>query len=260
VVSSTGGNWGLYVADSHVVVSDTLFSDAGWFDALHATGANTTLTITNATFQNNRANALYADGGTLVVSNTTFQDNGGYGLYAMNAVNVWLSGSSFSGHGSYPLRVAPFNLDRALASNTFTDNTPNLLLTGGGALGASLDFPGSTGLVGIELDGDLAVPAAMSLTLAPGQTIKGGWGTELRVEGYLSAMGTVEQPILFTSALDSGSPQWSGLVFDGGSGDLEHVTVRYGGHTGTNGASGNITAYNVPPGTLRIASMTFAQS
>jgi hypothetical protein len=36
-------------------------------------------------------------------------------------------------------------------------------------------------------------------------------------------------PVTFTSDLDSAPGQWAGLFFEMGSGDLRHVTVRYGG-------------------------------
>lgn len=47
--------------------------------------------------------------------------------------------------------------------------------------------------------------------------------------GGLQAVGTPAQPITFTSAQNSGPGEWSGLVFDGGTGRLRYVTVRYSG-------------------------------
>ncbi len=92
------------------------------------------------------------------------------------------------------------------------------------------------------------------LTLAPGVTVELGEGVRLRVEesGGLTAIGTEEEPITFTSTKDTPSPgDWEELVFLAGSNDadnhLEHVVVEYGGSDGygliyiENGASVQIT-------------------
>jgi parallel beta-helix repeat protein len=173
-------------------------------------------------------------------------------------VAAWVSDTAFIGNGNYPLRTRADNLHRALSGNTFSGNTPNRLLTFG-TLPASLTFGIANGLAGYELEDDLTVPAGLTLTVEPDTTIWGRSSSELRVEGYLSAVGTAAQPIVFTSAQDTAGYQWSGLVFDGGSGNLEHATVRYGGNPNSVSEpyynwGANITARNVPAGTLRIAS------
>ncbi len=82
------------------------------------------------------------------------------------------------------------------------------------------------------LSGDVTVPPGVTLTIESGVTVMGDSGfsgAELRVEGTLQALGTVTRPITFTSIADTGPYQWSGLAFDGGTGDLRYVTVRYAG-------------------------------
>jgi hypothetical protein len=185
------------------VVSDTLFSGNGDY-ALYATGANT-VTVTGSTFQNNTGNGLYTTDGTIIA----------------------VSNSTFSSNGNYPLRTAVFNLPWVLSGNTFTGNSPNCVLLGAGPLSTDLTFPGATGLAGLEMEGSLTVPAGTTLTVQPGTTVVGRYGVELNVQGRLSAVGTATQPITFTSWADSGPGEWSGLVFDGGAGDLRHAVVRY---------------------------------
>ncbi len=66
-------------------------------------------------------------------------------------------------------------------------------------------------------------------------------------------MGTVTQPITFTSATNTGSREWPGILFDGGTGHLRHVTVRYGG--GWDGyAYSNVTVRNVLTDEVRVES------
>jgi hypothetical protein len=55
------------------------------------------------------------------------------------------------------------------------------------------------------------VEPGVTLTIEPGVTIMGSSDTALAVSGYLSAVGTAVDRIIFTSALDSGPGQWWGV-------------------------------------------------
>jgi hypothetical protein len=96
-----------------------------------------------------------------------------------------------------------------------------------------------------QLGGEpLTVPAGKTLTIAPGAVLKGAkfgesCGCAISVEGALDAVGTVSEPVTFTSVNDnsvggttgSGSPapgDWEGVGSSGGgSVDLEHAKVSY---------------------------------
>jgi uncharacterized repeat protein (TIGR01451 family) len=101
------------------------------------------------------------------------------------------------------------------------------------------------------LTGNVVITAGVALTVEPGVVVMGGDGTYLEVLGHLQALGTMTQPITFTSSADSGRGQWVGLVFDGGTGHLRHATVRYGGDAG-GVRYANITVRNVLAGGVRI--------
>ncbi|MCD6343982.1 MAG: right-handed parallel beta-helix repeat-containing protein [Anaerolineae bacterium] len=106
------------------------------------------------------------------------------------------------------------------------------------------------------LTGDVTVNPGVTLTIAPGVIVQGADNVELTVQGNLQALGTLGQPITFTSVADSGGGQWSGLVFDGsaalttggGTGHLRHATVRYGGGTNSAGTYSNIAVQNALSG------------
>lgn len=113
------------------------------------------------------------------------------------------------------------------------------------------------------LNGDVTVPAGMSLTIEAGVIVQGADNVELLVEGYLEALGTSAQPILFTSAVDSGPGQWSGLAFDGGGGHLRYATVRYAGDRNSVTDAGigawarsNIAMRDVQAGEVRLENVT----
>ena len=93
---------------------------------------------------------------------------------------------------------------------------------------------------------DVIVPAARTLTIEPGVIVKGKVDTELRIEGTLNAEGSATTPITFTSSIDSDGEQWSGLVFNGGTGVLSQTTIRYSGNGNSVSQRSNISIINSP--------------
>ena len=129
------------------------------------------------------------------------------------------------------------------------------MLVYGASVAADMAFSAQTGLAGYELEDDVTVPAGVTLTVEPGVGVMGQAYTELKVQGRLAAVGTAARPITFTSAADTGWGEWSGLVFDGGTGDLRHVTVRYGGDgNSVTSQNVNIAVKGVLTGQVRIES------
>ena len=123
-----------------------------------------------------------------------------------------------------------------LSGNHLVDNTRNVVALGPHAMmhhDATLARQAEMDayvLQGSSSEPDFTVPAGVALTVEPGVTVKAhAWNTSLWVQGNLQALGTASEPITFTSEEDSAPNQWGGIYFDGGSGDLQHVLVRYGG-------------------------------
>ena len=102
------------------------------------------------------------------------------------------------------------------------------------------------------ITGNVVVLPGVTLTIQEGVTVQTRGGAELQVQGHLSAIGIANQRILFTSEVDTGPGQWNGLYFKGGTGNLEHVVVRYAGPNNSDTYRGNIVARNVLTGELRI--------
>lgn len=74
----------------------------------------------------------------------------------------------------------------------------------------------------------VTVAVSVTLTIEPGVVVMGQTDTSLVVNGHLEAIGTVTEPITFTSAADTGPGEWHGIAF-GGTGYLNHAIVRYAG-------------------------------
>jgi peptide methionine sulfoxide reductase MsrB len=96
------------------------------------------------------------------------------------------------------------------------------------------------------LKDNITVSDGVTLTIDPGVVVQGDDGKRFEIQGRLDAQGTEGSPIEFTSSADSGPNSWAGLVFNGGTGTLDFVTVRYAGDgNGIGGIGGsNITMIN----------------
>ena len=190
-------------------------------------------------------------------------DSADYGLYVNNSrvtVENTVLANNGTGTNGYAIYVTGVDSSLTLSGNTFTANARNrVLLTANAMTAANLTFTDEDGLEGYELSGDLIVPTGITLTVEPGVMMMGRTDVEINVQGHLTAIGTPTEPITFTSATNTGSNQWSGLVFDGGTGELEYTLVRYGGRPNSinaacdsGGMGFNIAARNLLTGELHI--------
>ncbi|MFZ2097379.1 MAG: hypothetical protein WAV05_12150, partial [Anaerolineales bacterium] len=80
--------------------------------------------------------------------------------------------------------------------------------------------------------GTVTINPGVTLTIEAGVTVKSDWWDSLWVKGHLDATGTLAQQIKFTSMDESAPTYWQGLAIDGGTADLQYVTISYGGHQG----------------------------
>jgi RHS repeat-associated protein len=254
VLSETNGSdnyyanktdYGIYVENSRLTLNDSLIAgngdQRGEDAAILVVGASAVLTMTNTTIAQNTTYGLRVQGGsTASVRDSTFAQNM-FGIDASAATSLSVTGTSFQGHSRWPFFVNANMLDRLRATdNRFEGNLRNWIVTTG-TLAADTSLPPQR----YEFTSLLTVPAGVRLTLAPGTTILVD-GSYLEIAGHLQAVGTASEPITFTSVLDSGPSQWLGLIFNGGTGDLEYATVRYGG-------TSNIRLRNVLNGEVRIS-------
>ena len=118
----------------------------------------------------------------------------------------------------------------------------------------------------------IVVPAGATLTIAPGQVIKGRafYSDDLLVQGTLLAQGTQANPIIFTSErddtvggdtnnnADANAPyrgSWGRIDFAAtGSGNImDYVEVRYGG-SGSTGQARSASSTRSAPMRTRVPS------
>ncbi|MBN1889247.1 MAG: carboxypeptidase regulatory-like domain-containing protein [Thermoflexales bacterium] len=210
--SQANTDYGLYVEDSRVVISDTLFAGNG-------SGATDT--------------ALYAAGPdtSIVVANSAFRDNAGrpMSVQAGDLPGV-LRGNTFSGNGVNRLQLRG------------DGDKPAIL--------ADITLPNDNGLDGYELYDTVWVEQGVTLTVLPGTGLyPSDYFDGLSVHGHLRALGTPTQPI--TYAMIVGGPGKGILVEGAGShAELQHVIIDSaytsdGGVTLKSGATAHLKAVQV---------------
>ena len=118
------------------------------------------------------------------------------------------------------------------------------------------------------VDTPVIVPSGLTLTINPGAILKfaSGAGITVNAGGRLLALGTVAQPIVFTSKKDDtaggdsnddgdttrpGAGDWVGINLASAEGNLSHCHIRYGGATGSGSFASGVLIVN--GGTLSLS-------
>jgi len=203
--------------------------------------------------------AVFLNTAELTLTNSILRHSSNHGLRIAGSNPVLTTNSFLSNTG------AAISMDLAsdpdIDGVTLASNGANALILDAGAITTSRAWNDPD--IPYRLTGDVTVNAGVTLTIAPGQVVKGRTftGDDLIINGTLLADGTAAAPIIFTSDRDDtaggdtnndgngnlpNNGNWNGIIFNAGSTGnvLDHAEVRYGGNailvTGA-GASATIT-------------------
>ena len=211
--------------------------------SLYNSGAN--LAVSNSTFSESSSYGIYCTtSSSPTLSNTSFTDNGSSGVYCDSNSLPPLAGCSFTGNGDYPIVMYADGIEGITGTTTISGNSPDAIHVPGG----NVDGHGDDSAAWIDhgvpyvLSGSSTVSNAKTLTLDPGIEIRFGTNRQLNIYGALTAEGTADAHITFTS--DAPAPaagDWRYLYFSGVDApcSLKYCDISYGG-----ALNGNIYLYN----------------
>jgi hypothetical protein len=135
-----------------------------------------------------------------------------------------------------------------LENVTFTQNiTDRVQIISGAPITTDVTLSPQPGLEGYEIDKDGLIVAVGTLTLEPGTTLMNPSGSGIILQGgHLTAVGTPEKPITFTSATDSAADRWGGIFFWDGSAQFAYSSIRFAGEDVEQQAVSALHVYEVP--------------
>lgn len=239
----------------------------------------TTLTVTGSTVRNNSGGGITLKASSPAsITGSVLSGNGGAGLRANAASSPAVTGNTFAANAGAGLWVltGSSSWTGTVTGNHFesNDSVMSLYFEGGG-LAAGADISGNTwsdnnyngiytyGTIGLNtrlqggnvyvVNSTFGISSAAALTLDPGAIVKiGPQNPGFDVYGALSAVGTAENPVVFTAIPDDSAGDdtnndgsatvpvpdyWDRIaIYAGGSATIEQAEVRYGGWSAGLGA------------------------
>ncbi|HOW35736.1 MAG TPA: FlgD immunoglobulin-like domain containing protein, partial [Candidatus Omnitrophota bacterium] len=205
-------------------------------------------TITNSTIKNSSSDGIYGSGSP-VINTSDISSNGGAGMYIVSG-SPTLTNNSLNNNATYPISTDPNSCSNFGTNTAFDNGTTNKIEIRGGRVGNNSTTWPNTGLSYL-VTGDIYIyyysgyqDGNVTLTIAPGVRITfnqsaglyvgGGGVNNSEKRGALNAQGTVAEPIIFTSSLQTSAPgSWKGIYFQDRTDDaltqLNYCTIEYAG-------------------------------
>ena len=251
-IYKTGDNGTLHVSDSRLSDSSSRLirlqntHAANTFDKLTLSASSTCFEADNAVFDLNDSNlsgcstSIYAvNGNDGNITNNTISDST-YGFYANNTLfDGNISANSFE-NNTIPVWLIGNAMGTDLGSNSYTP-AAKVQISSPLDINATLR---STDIVYV-VSGEVTINPGKKLTIAPDVIVKFN-GTGMSVKGTLEVNATEGHEVYLTSYKDDSvggdsnedntttlpaHGNWTTIaISDGGSADIQHTVIRYGGY------------------------------
>jgi YD repeat-containing protein len=180
---------------------------------IQVSGGTVTL-ATGTSFVENTVAGLAATGGTVSLSGVSFTGNT-TGLTAADGTALTVGNCTFLLNTVVAAKVGLAIDLTKFSHNTFSGNAIDgvaVAANGNNVIARATTWPGPGDVGTIDLAGFVQLAPTATLTVDPGAIVLGEQGGELAVQGTLTALGTISQPITFTSAYFPPLPgDWAGI-------------------------------------------------
>ncbi|PTB93595.1 hypothetical protein C9994_12885 [Marivirga lumbricoides] len=229
-----------HVEVSYAGSEDMFFDNSAWRRANIGIQDNGKLTITNSIISNGKSGGVYCGNGSLnTFQNNEFADNTNYAIsIEFNDAGAIDGNTTFSGNGDNGVTI--------YGSTTSSDFTMKNL-----SGSAYYLFIGSS-----IIDSDVVIEEGAELRFK--EDVK----LTVNSNGTISAIGTEDNKIIFTSANQAGGIHWTGLLVKSNSevNELQYVEVSYGGSSDIEFLSSNWRRSNiaVSSGKLKMSNCTIS--
>jgi parallel beta-helix repeat protein len=204
---------------------------------------NSSPTLDHVTVSNSSAEGIRVTGSTAAptIANCTLSSNAGYGINVTNGggpTSATVSGTTFTNNGNYAIGAEANALLLDLSNLTATGNgsgAKDSIGYRGGVISTAERWPNSALPREVTSTVQVSNPGMSgSLIIDPGVTVKFGPDKALNVMGTLTANGTADAPITFTSSSSSPVPgSWNSIHYFAGSSasQMSYATVVYSGNS-----------------------------
>ena len=202
---------------------------------------NASPAIDNCVIANNRNDGIYAAGNSYVrVENNDFSNNKGACINTHPDRNFNISGNTGTGNGINGIRIQGGYIESKQV--TWKAQSLPLIVTDDVTVHYQ-KFNRDTATLTIEPGTEIRFDPGTHLQIGRGYT---WYGRKYSYYGALSAVGTPDAPIVFTSNADTPAPgDWGGIRFkdqtDDNASRIEHALIEYGD------MEGNISLYKAAP-------------
>ena len=217
--------------------------------------ASASPTITNCTIRYSSGTGTHLESSSPTIEGNLISDNGQDGINGDGGSSPTVKSNTISNNGGIAVYVRPNHVNRIIG-NSGAGNGENVIKVRGGEITDSgawvkQDFPYVvTGDITVRHSSatDYNTQTTALLTIEPGVVVRFEPGTGLYIGlnntsssiydyyGALSAQGTADLPVVFTSNSPTPAPgDWKGIYFSNFTHDsssvIEHVIVEYGGNS-----------------------------
>ena len=210
------------------------------------------VSIANTLIENNSSSGINMSESSPTISNSFITQNTGIGINCDVSSFPVISNCEMSNNGDYAISMYAHNIYN-IVNPTITGNSKNSIRVRSAPVNT---VTWTNHGVPYVIDGNVTVTDGDTLTIDPGTELRFNGAYILQVDGTLSAIGDVLNPILFTSnQVSPTAGDWGQIFFSTSENSImDHCLVEYAG------GGANPTGVNLLSSDISIQNSTIRQS